>query len=154
MHSLVKNVCDFRSMILKMCSPFVSSNSHHFVRKGIAVANGHCCVGICAHPDFPDDFWDRLLPYAEITLNVLHPWRPNLVPLPACNASNKPSLSPPVLLPHIYAGDPTHLIRDKLIIPARRRMSVFKPFRVLHLFLPLFLPDFTFSSFLPSRRIA
>ncbi len=29
------------------------------------------------HPDFPDDLWDRLLPYAEITLNVLRPWRPD-----------------------------------------------------------------------------
>ncbi len=29
------------------------------------------------HPDFPDDLWDRLLPYAEITLNVLRPCRPD-----------------------------------------------------------------------------
>jgi hypothetical protein len=29
------------------------------------------------HPDFPGDLWDRLLPYAEITLNVLRPWRPD-----------------------------------------------------------------------------
>jgi hypothetical protein len=29
------------------------------------------------HPDFLDNLWDRLLPYAEITLNVLHPWRPD-----------------------------------------------------------------------------
>jgi hypothetical protein len=29
------------------------------------------------HPDFSDDLWDRLLPYAEITLNVLPPWRPD-----------------------------------------------------------------------------
>jgi hypothetical protein len=29
------------------------------------------------HPDFPDDLWDRLLPYAEITLNILRPWRPD-----------------------------------------------------------------------------
>jgi hypothetical protein len=29
------------------------------------------------HPDFPDDLWDRLLPYAEITLNIMRPWRPD-----------------------------------------------------------------------------
>jgi hypothetical protein len=28
--------------------------------------------------------------------------------LPACNASNKPSL-PPALLPHLHTGNPTHL---------------------------------------------
>ena len=28
------------------------------------------------HPDFPDDLWDRL-PFAEITLNILRPWRPD-----------------------------------------------------------------------------
>ncbi len=32
---------------------------------------------LSTHPDFPDDLWDRLLPYAEITLNVLRPWRPD-----------------------------------------------------------------------------
>jgi hypothetical protein len=29
------------------------------------------------HPDFPDDLWDWLLPYAEITLNVMRSWRPD-----------------------------------------------------------------------------
>ncbi len=29
------------------------------------------------HPDFPDDLWDRLLPFAEITLNITRPWRPD-----------------------------------------------------------------------------
>ena len=29
------------------------------------------------HPDFPDDLWDRLLPFAEITLNIMRPWRPD-----------------------------------------------------------------------------
>jgi hypothetical protein len=29
------------------------------------------------HPDFPDDLWDRLLPHAEITLNLLRPYRPD-----------------------------------------------------------------------------
>jgi hypothetical protein len=29
------------------------------------------------HPDFPDDLWDRLLPYAEITLNIMRSWRPD-----------------------------------------------------------------------------
>jgi hypothetical protein len=29
------------------------------------------------HPDFPDDLWDHLLPYAEITLNIMRPWRPD-----------------------------------------------------------------------------
>ncbi len=29
------------------------------------------------HPDLPDDLWDRLLPHAELTLDVLRPWRPD-----------------------------------------------------------------------------
>jgi hypothetical protein len=29
------------------------------------------------HPDFPDDLWDQLHPYAEITLNVMRSWRPD-----------------------------------------------------------------------------
>jgi hypothetical protein len=29
------------------------------------------------HPDFPDDLWDQLLPYVEITLNVMRSWRPD-----------------------------------------------------------------------------
>ncbi len=29
------------------------------------------------HPDFPDDLWNRLLPYAEITLKIMRPWRPD-----------------------------------------------------------------------------
>ena len=37
---------------------------------------------------------------------------------------------------------------------ASKKTKIEEPFRVLHSFLPLFLPDFTFSSFLPSRRIA
>jgi hypothetical protein len=29
------------------------------------------------NPEFPDDLWDRLLPHAELTLNVMRPWRPD-----------------------------------------------------------------------------
>ncbi len=29
------------------------------------------------HPDFPADLWDRLLPHAELTLNIMRPWRPD-----------------------------------------------------------------------------
>ncbi len=51
------------------------------------------------HPDFPDDLWNRLLPHAEINLNLLRPWRPD----PSLSAW--PSLH---RLPYDYAAHPLH----------------------------------------------
>ncbi len=51
------------------------------------------------HPpwsEFPDDLWDRLLPYAEIALNIMHPWRPD------------PSLSVLHRLPYDFFTHPIH----------------------------------------------
>jgi hypothetical protein len=47
------------------------------------------------HPDFPDDLWDRLLPYAEITLNVMRSWRPIPPSLPGLASTASLTTSPP-----------------------------------------------------------
>ncbi len=51
------------------------------------------------HPDFPDDLWDRLLPYAEITLNVLRPW---------CSDPTLSAWSGLHRLPYDFSAHPLH----------------------------------------------
>jgi hypothetical protein len=46
--------------------------------KSVRTAKNHLISTFAStHPDFPDDLWDRLLPHAKLTLNVLRPWRPD-----------------------------------------------------------------------------
>jgi hypothetical protein len=56
-----------------------SNPAERAVRTG---KNHFISVFSSTHPDFPDDLWGRLLPYAETILNVMRSWRPD------------PSLSP------------------------------------------------------------
>ncbi len=51
------------------------------------------------HPDLPDDLWDRLLPHAELTLNVMRPWRPD----PSLSAWSSVHH-----LPYDFAAHPLH----------------------------------------------
>ncbi len=46
--------------------------------RAVRTAKNHLIALLSStHPDFPDDLWDCLLPHAEITLNLLRPWRPD-----------------------------------------------------------------------------
>jgi hypothetical protein len=70
-------------------------------------------------------------PYLSPTLTQPHFILTFPTPMPACNASNKPSL-PPVPLPHLYAENPTHLT---IPAPAPPPDVGFKPLRVFCIFL-------------------
>jgi hypothetical protein len=50
----------------------ISNSAERAVRTG---KNHLISVFSSTHPDFPDDLWDRLLPYAETPLNVMRSWR-------------------------------------------------------------------------------
>jgi hypothetical protein len=59
---------------------FVPPQTHrsNLAERAVRTGKNHLIsVFSSTHPDFPEDLWDRLLPYAEITLNVLRPWRPD-----------------------------------------------------------------------------
>ena len=46
--------------------------------KSVRTVKNHLISTLAStHPEFPDDLWDRLLPHAELTLNVMRPWRPD-----------------------------------------------------------------------------
>ena len=67
--SLAAVACD-------VCAP--TNPQIQLCREGSTDRQNHLSsVFSSTHPDLPDDLWDRLLPYAEITLNVLGPWRPD-----------------------------------------------------------------------------
>jgi hypothetical protein len=58
----------------------VPPQTHRFnpAERAVRTSKNHLIsVFSFTHPDFPDDLWDRLLPYAEITLNVMRSWRPD-----------------------------------------------------------------------------
>ena len=79
-----------------------------------------------------------------------HFFLPIPVPLPACNASNKPSLPPCSPSPHLRRG--VNAPDNPGPAAGCRSSNLFVS--CIYPCLPLFLPDLTFSSFLPSRRIA
>jgi hypothetical protein len=54
-----------------------SNPAERAVRTDTNLTNHLITVFSSTHPDFPDDLWDRLLPCAEITLNVMRSWRPD-----------------------------------------------------------------------------
>jgi hypothetical protein len=59
---------------------FVSPQMHRSnpAEKSVRTSKNHLISTFAStHPDFPDDLWDRLLPHAELTLNVVRPWRPD-----------------------------------------------------------------------------
>jgi hypothetical protein len=47
--------------------------------KSVRTSKNHLIsIFASTHPDFPADLWDRLLPHAELTLNIMRPWRLSL----------------------------------------------------------------------------
>ncbi len=73
---------DFREYFFSQRLPvtFVPPQTHRSnpAERAVRTGKNHLIsVFSSTHPDFPDDLWDRLLPYAEITLNVMRSWRPD-----------------------------------------------------------------------------
>ena len=59
---------------------YAPAQNHHTVRaeRAIRDAKNHIISTLAtAHPSFPLELWDRLLPQIELTLNHLRPFRPN-----------------------------------------------------------------------------
>ena len=59
---------------------YVPPNNHQANMAEIAVRDGktHLIAILCGvHPSFPHSEWDRLVPYAELTLNLLRPFGPD-----------------------------------------------------------------------------
>ncbi len=68
----------FRSQRLPVT--FVPPQTHrsNAAERAIRTGKNHIISILSStHSDIPNDLWDRLLPYAEIILNVMRPWRPD-----------------------------------------------------------------------------
>jgi hypothetical protein len=100
--------------------------------KAIQTYKNHFIAGLCTtHPDFPLNQWDRLIPQASITLNLLRPSRinPNLSAYAQVHGAfnyNKTPLAPPGIqvLAHVKPKDRkswgTHAEKGFYLGPALR----------------------------------
>ena len=53
-----------------------SLRCRNLAERAIQIFQNHFISGLCStHPDFPVNLWDKLLPQAELTLNLLRPSR-------------------------------------------------------------------------------
>ncbi len=86
---------------------FVPPQTHRSNRKEGSTDRQNHLISVFSstHPDFPDDLWDRLLSYAEITLNVLRPWCPDST-ISAWSGLHR--------LPYDFSAHPTHPLANSV----------------------------------------